>query len=805
VQRVEGAWRDCRAGPAMSVADGPSGPLANIRVVELSTGLAGGYAAKLFADAGADVVKVEPSEGDSLRRWSASGAPLGGRTGALFEYLAASKRSVVGRPGDQEVREVIGGADLVIEDRTTAAGDRAGLLADPGLVVVSITPFGCVGPWVDRPATEFTVQAESGSLGARGEASRPPVQAGGRIAEWAAGAYGAATGLVAVQHAIRTGEGAHIDVSLTEVMCVCATLFTDLMMSLMGRPPLPQPPRVVEFPSIEPTKDGWVGFNTNAAQMFNDFLVLIGRGDLLGQAMVRMDPARREEFEKSTQAWTLERTTAEVIEEASMFRIPVAPVGNGENLPSQEHLAARGVYVTAPSGGFNQPVPPYRLGGRRLGTSLPAPALGEHTGRIETRRRARAGVPSSGRLPMAGLKVLDMTSWWAGPAATGLFADLGADVIHVESIQVIDGMRPAAAGYFFSREQWWEHSNFFLDINPNKRDITLNLSDPRGLQAAKDLVKWADLVVENFTPRVMENFGLDWPVVHAVNPRAVMARLPAYGLDGPWRDRVGFAQTMEAMSGLAWVTGHADGPPLLPRGPCDPNGAMHAAFAIQVALAQRDATGEGVLVEAPLIESALNIAAEQVIEYSAYGNLLTRNGNRSPGHAPQGVYLCRGEEQWLALSVETDEHWAGLRAALGEPAWASGADLSSHEGRRAAADRLDTELARWAAEQDLPAAVDRLIAQGVPAAPLADFRDMSSHPLLQARGFYELVDHPVVGTHPVVGLPLRYSGIERWVRTPAPTLGQHNAEVLGGILGMSAEQLAELAEAGVIGDQPVRT
>ena len=232
------------------------------------------------------------------------------------------------------------------------------------------------------------MQAESGSLGARGEASRPPVQAGGRIAEWAAGAYGAAAGLAAVLHAARTGEGVHIDVSLTEVMCICTTLFTDLMMSLMGRPPLPQPPRVVEFPSIEPTKDGWVGFNTNAAQMFNDFLVLIGRDDLIGQAMVRMDPARRDEFEKSTQAWTLEHTTAEVIEEASMFRIPVAPVGNGENLPTHEHLVARQLYTTSPSGGFTQPRPPYRLSGRRLGTSSPAPALGEHTGRIEPRRRA---------------------------------------------------------------------------------------------------------------------------------------------------------------------------------------------------------------------------------------------------------------------------------------------------------------------------------------------------------------------------------------------------------------------------------
>ena len=261
------------------------------------------------------------------------------------------------------------------------------------------------------------------------------------------------------------------------------------------------------------------------------------------------------------------------------------------------------------------------------------------------------------------------------------------------------------------------------------------------------------------------------------------------------------------MSGLAWVTGHADGPPLLPRGPCDPNGAMHAAFAIQVALAQRDATGEGALVEAPLIESALNIAAEQVIEYSAYGNLLTAE------RQPVARSCAPGR-----LSVPRRGAVAGpVRGRPTSSGPGCGPLLASRRGRRvptcrrtragaAAADRLDTELARWAAEQDLPAAVDRLIAARGAGRPAGRLPGHVEPPLVARRaGFYELVDHPVVGTHPVVGLPLRYSGIERWVRTPAPTLGQHNAEVLGGILGMSAEQLAELAEAGVIGDQPVRT
>ena len=769
-----------------------TGPLRDMRVVEVSTGIAGGYAAKLFVDAGADVVKVEPLGGDPLRSWTACEVDRGGRDGALFQHLAAGKQSVIGGAD-----ELIAGADVVIE-----GGQLDPLPTQAGLVVVSITPYGRLGPWAQRPATEFTIQAECGSLGARGTTDRPPVQAGGRIAEWVSGAYGAAAGLAAARHARRTGEGAHIDVSMAEAMCISTTLFTDLMMSLMGRPPLPQPPRVVEFPSILPTKDGWVGFNTNAAQMFEDFLVLIGRDDMAGRAMIRMDPTIRPGLEASAEAWTLQHTTDEVIEQASLFRIPVAPVGNGENLPVHEHLVARGMFKASPSGEFQRPVPGYRLNGRRPADTGPAPAAGEHTGRVPARTRpAVSAAPSEGGgLPFARLKVLDLTSWWAGPAATGLLAQLGADVIHVESVQRIDGMRPAAAGYFATRDQWWEWSNFFQSINVDKRGITLNLGDPRGLDLAKRLIAWADVVAENYTPRVMEGFGLDWDAVRAINPRVVYARLPAYGIDGPWKDRVGFAQTMEAMSGLAWITGYPDGPPLLPRGPCDPNGAMHAAFAIQVALARRDETGEGQFVEAPLIESALNIAAEQVIEYTAYGSLLDRTGNRTPGRAPQGVYACEGTEQWLAVSVATDEQWEGLCTALG---WPADESLSTYAGRRARADELDDRLTDWASSRVLDDAVTHLLGHGVPAAPVRDFRSMAGQPAFEARGFYETVDHPVIGTHRVSVLPLRWSGIERWIRQRAPMVGEHNREVLGGILGLSDAEIDKLEADQVIGNRPV--
>jgi crotonobetainyl-CoA:carnitine CoA-transferase CaiB-like acyl-CoA transferase len=784
-----------------------TGRLSDMRVVELGGGVAVAYAGKLFADAGAEVWVVEPPGGDPLRRWSASGADLGGGDGALFRFLAGGKRSLVGQLGDDAVDGLVAGADLVVESLAPGTVEAAGLLDQPGLVVLSISPFGR-GSWAGRPATEMTVQAVSGSISARVYAEGP-LQAGGGAAEWAAGVFGAPAALAAVRHARGGGAGTHVDVSMAEVMCICTNLFIDLMMDLLGRPPLGLLGAASEFPAIEATADGWVGFNTNSAQMFQDFLVMVDRADLSGDPTLRSDPVRRADLERSVHEWCLARTTDEIVELAAGLRVPSAPVGNGANLPRHPHLAARGTFGRAPDGSFVYPRPPYRLNGRRPPDLRPAPAVGGDDpgpGRI---RVAGDSAPASAApeldeadLPMAGLKVLDMTCWWAGPGVSQLYAALGADVIHVEAVQRMDGMRPAATLVFADRDQWWEYSSFFLTINTNKRGITLNLDDPDGLDLARRLARWADVVIENYTPRVMERFGLDAPGIHALNPAAVVVRMPAFGLDGPWRDRVGFAQTMEAMCGMAWITGAADGPPRLPRGPCDPIGAMHAAFATQVALIERESTGAGQVVEAALLESGLCAAAEQVIEHSAYGVLLARAGNRSPGAAPQGVYECRGDQRWLAVSVTTDPQWEGLRRACGDPPWSRDPALANLAGRAAAADLLDAGLADWAAARQVDEAAETLLAEGVPAAVVADFRHVAFHPLFLERGFFEEVDHPVVGRHPMFGMPFRWRGISRWLRRPAPTLGQHNDEVLGQILGLSHAELGALAERKVIGTRP---
>ena len=780
-------------------------PLDGLRVVEVGTGIACGYAGKLFVDAGAEVIKVEPPGGDPLRSWSSTGPLPAGATGALFTFLAAGKSSVVGAADEPTIRSLLLDADVVIDD---GGLDVDGLRRDePRLVIVSITPFGRTGPLADRPASEFIVQAECGSIAARGTLDRPPVQAGARTAEWAAGLYGAAAALAAAMGVQNGADGALIDASWMEAMTISTNLFADplwsLMTALMGIEPS-GPPRTVETPSIYPTADGWIGFNTNGPQHAEAFLRLIERPDLIeaGYVMAGARTANREEFDEWVRDWTTRHTTAEILALAGPMKVPTVRVNDGATVLDEEHLSARGFYERSADGTCIVPRPHYRIDGVRPPSARPVPRLGaDDPG--ERPRPARP--PLSLRRPLEGRKVLDVTCWWAGPSNTQILAALGADVIHVESIAHADPMRYAAAVMFLDRDQWWELSSFYLGINTNKRGITLDLNSPDGVTLLERLVEWADVVVENYTPRVMPKFGLGWDRIHELNPRAVMVRQPAFGLDGPWADRVGFAQNMEQMAGMAYLTGHPDGEPLVPRGPGDPLGGAHAAFATLAALARRDRTGVGSLVEVPLIEGSLNITAEPVVEHSAHGRMMERDGNRSAHCAPQGLYPCAGDEQWLAISVADDGQWRSLVEVLADPTLADDRSLDSLSGRRAAHDRLDEALRVWASARSLDDALGALVAAGVPAARLADPRRIHAHPHLVARGFFEDTPHPVVGSLPLPGMPFRMTGRDRWIEAPAPTMGQHNSEVLGGMLGVDDEELARLASTGVIGDRPAGT
>ncbi|MCU1374603.1 MAG: L-carnitine dehydratase/bile acid-inducible protein [Actinomycetia bacterium] len=754
-------------------------PFTGVRVLDRTTEIAGPYCTKLLADAGADVVKVE-RQPDPLRAWG---------SGALFEFLNASKRSV------DDDADLVPGADLVVTDRPQ---DVSLIEQWPGLVVVTVTPFGCDGPWAGRPATEFTLQAACGSIGIRGLPEQPPLSAGGRFGEWMTGTYAAVAAAAALRSARAGGGGEHVDIAMFDCMAVSMTTYPTVFADFHDWPPVEGTGRSLEVPSIEPTADGYAVMTTNSAQQFQDLLVVIGRADLIEDtdlANVYRRFARRDEFLAAVHAHTTTRTTAELLAELSDFRVPSGPVLDGGSVPGFEQFVARDVFVPSPSGRFRQPRVPYRISGVEARPFTAAPEPGADT-------VAWPPGPSRGEapwhLPLRGIRVVDCTAWWAGPSAAHVLACLGADVVKVESVARPDMMRYTTAKAV-TDDQWWEWGPVFHGVNVGKRGVTLDLASDEGIGLLRRLIDGADVLVENFTPRVMDQFGLEWGQLHESNPRLVMVRMPAFGLDGPWRDRTAFAQTMEALTGMAWMTGFAEGPPVLLRGACDPLAGMHAVFATLAALEQRDRAGTGNLVEAVMVEAALNAAAEQVVEHDASGTLLRRSGNRGPCAAPQGLYACAGVERWVAVAVATDAQWIALTAVVGRPDWAADAALATADGRRAAHDELDAGLAMWCAGQDATAVASVLSVAGVPAERVIAAPELIGNPQLRHRRLFESVDHPVVGVREVPTMPFRFGRVARWVHRAAPTLGQHNDEVLGEVAG--PDELARLRAAGVIGDR----
>jgi crotonobetainyl-CoA:carnitine CoA-transferase CaiB-like acyl-CoA transferase len=795
-------------------------PYAGIQVLEITAGISGSYCGKLFADAGADVVKVEPPGGDPLRHWSATGADIApGETGALFDFLSGGKKSV--RSGSDAASAPAGlleQADLVIVDGC-AGWDAASinrLAADqPWSVVVSISPFGLTGPYVESglATNEFVLQAMCGSLARRGWPEGRPLQAGGRIGEWAAGIYGALGGAAALRRARMSGFGEFVDVSVYESMVVTMGGLDAVTYSIFGAD-APFQGRAVEVPSIVETADGLVGFCTVTGQQFRDFMIMLGRPELLDDADLATFAGRlrrHEEFLAIVGEWTEQRTTAEIIELASMMRIPVAPIGSPDTVTDIDHFRDRGVFVKNPTGHL-QPRVPYRSDLLATAGPAAAPRLGADTEAVGwTPRKNSANVatsadatsPGDRARPLAGVRVLDFTAFWAGPAATQLLGALGAEVIKIEGLSRPDGIR-FSGGFPPDDQNWWEWGPLFLACNVDKRDVTLELNDPRAREIALRLAAKCDLVIENFSPRVMTNLGLEWDSFHAVNPNLVMVRMPAFGLDGPWRDRGGFAQTIEQASGIAWLTGEADGLPMIPRGPCDPIAGLHAAFAALVGLEVQSQTGTGLQIESTMIEAALNVAAEAMLEYNAYGRALARDGNRGPGAAPQGAYRCQGDDVWIAISVLSDDHWRSLYQLLGEPAPPVGVDLAAAAGRASSGDLLDDWIAGWTAGRTAPELLADLHAAAIPAALVNRGKDLLGDRQLAHRHFWQPVTHPVVGSIEIAGLPFRYaSQPDEWSHRAAPVLGEHNREVLGGLLGMSKAELDVLESESVIGTRPL--
>jgi crotonobetainyl-CoA:carnitine CoA-transferase CaiB-like acyl-CoA transferase len=775
-------------------------PLHGLRVLDLSTGVAGPYAARVLREAGAEVLKLEEPLGDSLRDWSASYKALPpGEDGGLFQFLNAGKQGVPCDLMTAEGREILGKlsaeADILIENFGPLGFAERNLrsLQDehPHLSIISISWWGHQGPWATRPANEWTLQAAIGMTARRGYPERGPVACGGRFGEWSAGSCAAVAALAALQTSRQTGRGEHVDLSVFESMLLCMTQYHTL--DGQFRPELL--PAYVECPSIERTSDGWVGLACVTPPQWEAFCEMMDRPDWAeNPKLVSADERMkiRDTLHRDIVEWMAARTTAEVIEAAALRRIPVAPVGDGTNFSEMEQMVARGLLEDAP-GGFLQPRPPIRLHGTERMPLAAAPSRHPAPGAgFSSTRDVAATAISAGAKPLSGIRVLDLSAFWAGPMCTSTLAALGADVIKVEAGKRPDGMRFVNT---MPLENFWEAGSIFHGANLGKRGITIALDSEEGADLFLRLVADADIVVENYSVRVMEQFGFTLERLQSINPRLTLVRMPSWGLDGPWRDRVGFAMTIEQSCGLAWISGYEDRP--LTVNVCDSVGALHTTCGILMALEDTRRTGRGRLLEVPLVEPGLTIGADLIIEASR-GNEIPREGNRGPLGTPQGCFQTNDGE-WVALSVETDSQWKAFAQAAGKPDWAAQTRWETSKGRRRDQDLIEKELAVWAGALTGPAAEQLLIGAGVPASIAVNAHRVLPHPQLEARGFLEDFEHEFTGRMHYPTLPWRPKfAANGWYEAPPPTLGQHNREVLGASLGLSADELDSLEEQGVI-------
>ena len=739
-----------------------TGPLAGLHVVEIAEEISGPYAAKLLVDLGAEVTKIEPPGGDPLRQWGPfrDGVPYPQRCG-LFEYLNVGKRIAA----LADARELIAQADVLVENFPPGTlegwGFDIGSLGtlNPNLVLLRISHFGQSGPWRDRQATSLTLQAASGWISPR-DPDRPPVQVGARIAEYVAGTYGALGALTALRS---TPANQVVEVDVSEFESLLSTLpYPMLNVQRMRSLGLPTNVRAGPMLGVVRAADGWVGINCLTGQHWVDVCAMLGLPEFAEQQIAIMTGGpERAEFFARAERLLAEQTVAEIVELSQALRIPAAPVNDGATVLDCPQYAKRGFFVEGGGEGwsFQRPGRAFRFTKSPVAQPDPAPR------------------PPPGVLPFAGLQVLDLSTFWAGAYLTCYLGAFGADIVKIESIQRPDGFRYSGA-FPFEGDDWYERSALWQATNLNKRDLTLDLTSRRGLQIARRLAAQADGVVENFSPRVVEQFGLDYESLAALKPDVIMLRMPGFGLHGPWRDYVGWALNFEQTAGMSAATGYADGPPCNPQGPADPVVGVHAGVALLAALEHRRRTGEGQLIEVAQIEVAACVTAEPVIEYSMNGVVRPREGNRRRGYL-QGVYPTNEDGVWVALSVPGD-------------------DAVDH-------DVFDEMVAAWTGTQNPAAIVETLRAQNIPAELLVSADQMYDIPQLDARGFYEEFERPVTGVHRYPGWPFRITpGPARHHRTVAPTLGQHNDEILRG-LGFSVDEVAALGEQRVIGEHVLNT
>ena len=412
-------------------------------------------------------------------------------------------------------------------------------------------------------------------------------------------------------------------------------------------------------------------------------------------------------------------------------------------------------------------------------------------------------MPEPGR-PLSGVRVADLTMIWAGPYATKILADQGAEVIKIESPRAWDNIRtllppPTAPG-----ERWWNTNFYFHEYSRNKKSLSLDLAEPQGKAIFARLVAQCDVVIENYRTDVMDNLGLSYDWLREQRDDIIVVGMAGFGKTGPERDAVGYGPIIEMLSGLTSSSGYGDDGMPYKSGISygDPIAGITAAAAVATALIHRARTGRGQYIDLAQREAMSTMLGEFYMDWSMNRRLPEHQGNGHDWMAPHNIYPCAGDEEWIAICVRSDAEWEALKRVMGSPDWAESGEFSDQILRWEHREALDHQLGEWTAGRSKADLFDALRAERIPSSPVWKTLEMIREPHLRERRFYEPLRHPEVGLWMVHGWLWRTSGAGPCVLAPAPDFGQHNEEILGGLLGLSSEEQSALANAGITATQP---
>jgi crotonobetainyl-CoA:carnitine CoA-transferase CaiB-like acyl-CoA transferase len=788
---------------------------------------------QILGDLGADVILVEPPGGARARSVGPFAEDQEGADRSLnFWALNRNKRSVTidleTAVGKDLLRDLVKTADVLLESAPPGTLERLGLgyraLAEinPSLIMVSITPFGQTGPKASWVATDLTVTAASGALFVTGDEDRPPVHVAIPQAYLNTGAEAAVGALLGLAARERDGVGQHVDVSAQTAMMM-TTQFGVLAPGWKDH----APERVgggvrlgrVRLRFVYPCKDGhvnvtfgfgavfgpatrrlfeWIyeeGFCDEAARD-NDW-VAYGLHLLTGQEPVE----KLARYTDSIERFTLSHSKAELLEEAFRRRVLLVPISNVRDMLASEQLEARQYWTTVEHPELGRrvlyPGPFARLGATPIRYHRRPPLLGEHTSEVfsELRSlpppaRAAAGPQDAFRPVLDGLRVLDFTWAYAGPAATRYLADYGATVVRVESAKKLDALR--TVGPFKDGRAGIERSGGFINANVGKYSLSLNLSISEAREVALRLVKWADVVIENFSPKVMRAWGMDYKSLQAIKPDLIMVSSCLNGQTGPKAMLAGYGTMGASIAGLAELTGWPDRPPAAPFGAyTDYTAPKFTVAALLAALDHKRRTGQGQYVDLSQAECSIHMIGRAILDCTVNGRVQTRAGNALAECTPSGVYPCTGADCWVALAAPTDEAWRALCRASGR-GWENDPRFATPAARRENREALDVQIGAWTGGFE-PGSLELLLqATGVPAHRVSTSADVFADEQLNHRAHIIDLEHPRLGPVPIETSRMRLSRTPALAGWPGPEIGQHNDYVLREILGMGDEEIAEL-------------